>query len=186
MRFLLEVTEAVVAVWGADRVGVRLSPLGAFNGMSDSDPATTFGAAVEALGGFGLAYLHLVEQFGPVPLTAEEQAALRSIRERWHGPYIANGAYDAARGAEAVASGWATAVAYGVPFLANPDLPLRFLTGGELNDADKADLLRRRRQGLCRLPGRGRGAARRLTMHAISPARQQHRGRAGRDQAAYR
>ena len=137
VRFLLEVTEAVVAVWGADRVGVRLSPLGAFNGMSDSDPASTFGAAVEALGGFGLAYLHLVEQFGPVPLTADEHAALRSIRERWHGPYIANGAYDAERGAEAVASGWATAVAYGVPFLANPDLPLRFLTGSELNAPDK-------------------------------------------------
>ena len=73
-RFLLEVTEAVVAVWGADRVGVRLSPLGSFNGMSDSDPATTFGAAVEALDGFGLAYLHLVEQFGPVKLTAEQLA----------------------------------------------------------------------------------------------------------------
>ena len=81
-------------------------------------------------------------------------AALRSIRERWHGPYIANGAYDAARGAEAVASGWATAVAYGVPFLANPDLPLRFLTGGELNAADKATFYGGDAKGLCRLPGR--------------------------------
>ena len=95
-RFLLEVTEAVVAVWGADRVGVRLSPLGAFNGMSDSDPATTFGTAVEALDGFGLAYLHLVEQFG-APLSEEQHAAIKAIRERWHGPYIANGAYDAAK-----------------------------------------------------------------------------------------
>jgi N-ethylmaleimide reductase len=138
VRFLLEITEAVVAVWGAERVGVRLSPLGAFNGMADSDPATTFGAAVEALGGFDLAYLHLVEQIGPVPLTDAEHAVLRGIRERWHDPYIANGAYDAARGAEVVASGWATAVAYGVPFLANPDLPLRYLTGGELNAPDKA------------------------------------------------
>ncbi len=137
-RFLLEVTEAVVAVWGADRVGVRLSPLGAFNDMSDSDPATTFGETVEALGGFGLAYLHMVEQFGPEKLTEEQLGVLRSIRARWHGPYIANGAYDAARGAEAVASGWATAVAYGVPFLANPDLPLRFLTGSELNEPDRA------------------------------------------------
>ena len=66
-------------------------------------------------------------------------------------------------GREAVASGWATAVAYGVPFLANPDLPLRFLTGGELNARRQGDLLRRRRQGLCRLPGRGRRALRRLT-----------------------
>ena len=119
------------AVWGADRVGVRLSPLGSFNGMSDSDPTTTFGTAVEALDGFGLAYLHLVEQFG-APLSEEQDAAIKAIRGRWHGPYIANGAYDAAKGAAAVASGWATAVAYGVPFIANPDLPLRLLTGAEL------------------------------------------------------
>lgn len=135
-RFLLEVTEAAVAVWGGDRVGVRLSPLGSFNGMSDSDPVTTFGTAVEALGGFGLAYLHLVEQFGG-PLTEEQHGALKVIRGHWHGPYIANGAYDGARGAEAVASGWATAVAYGVPFIANPDLPLRLLTGAELAQSDK-------------------------------------------------
>ena len=135
-RFLLEVTEAVVAVWGADRVGVRLSPLGAFNGMSDSDPTTTFGTAVEALDGFGLAYLHLVEQFG-APLSEEQDAAIKAIRGRWHGPYIANGAYDAAKGAAAVASGWATAVAYGVPFIANPDLPLRLLTGAELAQSDQ-------------------------------------------------
>jgi N-ethylmaleimide reductase len=137
VRFLLEVTEAVVAVWGADRVGVRLSPLGAFNGMSDSDPGIIFGAAVDGLGGFGLAYLHLVEQMGGA-LPPEQQTILKGIRERWHGPYVANGAYDAVRGAQAVASGWATAVAYGVPFLANPDLPLRLLTDASLNEADKA------------------------------------------------
>ncbi len=135
-RFLLEITEAAVAVWGPDRVGVRLSPLGSFNGMADSDPARTFGTAVEALGGFGLAYLHMVEEFG-APLDDGQKAVLRAIRERWHGPYIANGGYDGARGADAVASGWATAVAYGVPFIANPDLPLRLLTGSELAQSDK-------------------------------------------------
>ena len=136
-RFLLEVTEAAVAVWGPERVGVRLSPLGAFNGMSDSDPATTFGTAVEALGGFGLAYLHLVEEFG-APLDDGEKRIIKAIRRGWHGAYIANGGYDGPRGAEAVASGWATAVAYGVPFIANPDLPLRLLTGAELATSDKA------------------------------------------------
>src|SRR6185369_9808444 len=60
-RFLLDVTEAVVRVWGADRVGVRLSPRGTFNSMGDSDPATTFSYAVERLSRYGLAYLHLVE-----------------------------------------------------------------------------------------------------------------------------
>jgi N-ethylmaleimide reductase len=137
-RFLLEVTEAVAEVWGPERVGVRLSPLGTFNGMSDSDPAATFGHAVSALDRLGLAYLHMVEPFGPEPLSAEQKAILRSIRERWHGAYIANGAYDASRGAEALRSGWATAVSYGVPFIGNPDLPLRFLTGAALAEADRS------------------------------------------------
>ena len=136
-RFLLEVTEAVVAVWGADRVGVRLSPFGTFNGMSDSDPARTFGTAIEALNGFGLAFLHLVERFGGT-LTQEQEEILGSLRRAWHGAYVANGGYGGATGAAAVASGHATAVAYGVPFIANPDLPLRLLTGAALAEADKA------------------------------------------------
>ncbi|MEK0083122.1 alkene reductase [Benzoatithermus flavus] len=136
-RFLLEVTEAVAEVWGADRVGVRLSPLNPFNGMSDSDPATTFGHAAQALNRFGLAYLHVVEQMG-APLSPEQQEILRRIRERWHGPYLANGGYDAARGAEAIERGWATAVTYGKLFIANPDLPLRFLTGTPLNEPDQS------------------------------------------------
>jgi N-ethylmaleimide reductase len=136
-RFLLEVTQAVVDVWGADRVGVRLSPLGTFNGMSDSDPATTFGHAVAELDRLGLAYLHLVEQFGDAALSDADRAVLAAVRERWHGPYIANGAYDGERAAEAVESGWATAVAFGVPFIANPDLPLRLLQGLPLAEADQ-------------------------------------------------
>ncbi|HEX6013810.1 MAG TPA: alkene reductase [Geminicoccaceae bacterium] len=137
VRFLLEVTEAVVDVWGADRVGVRLSPLGTFNGMSDSDPAATFGHAVEALDRLGLAYLHLVEQFGPEPLTAQQHAILRSIRGRWRGFYVANGAYDGERAAAVVASGWAGAVAFGEPFIANPDLPRRLLEGAPLAEPDR-------------------------------------------------
>jgi N-ethylmaleimide reductase len=134
-RFLLEVTEAVAEVWGADRVGVRLSPLGSFNGMSDSDPAATFGHAAQALNRFGLAYLHMVEQFG-APLSQEQQAVLKRIRERWDGPYLANGGYDAERGAAAIRSGWATAITYGKPFIGNPDLPLRFLAEAPLNEPD--------------------------------------------------
>ncbi|MGH8653738.1 MAG: alkene reductase [Gammaproteobacteria bacterium] len=61
VRFLLQVTEAVTEVWGTDRVGVRISPVGAFNGMSDSDPETTFNYVAEQLDRFGLAYLHSVE-----------------------------------------------------------------------------------------------------------------------------
>ena len=151
-RFLLEATEAVVAVWGSDRVGVRLSPLGTFNGMSDRDPATTFGTAVELLDPMGLAYLHLVEQFGPKPPSEADRAVLREVRGRWHGAYVANGAYDGARAAEAVASGWATAVAFGVPFIANPDLPLRLLEGVDLTQADKATFYAGGRRGYVDYP----------------------------------
>lgn len=135
-RFLLEVTEAVAEVWGADRVGVRLSPLGSFNGMSDSDPAATFGHAAAELDRLGLAYLHVVEQFG-APLADEDRKVLAAVRERWHGPYIANGGYDGPRAAQAIETGWATAVAFGVPFIANPDLPLRLLKGAPLAEANR-------------------------------------------------
>ncbi len=127
----------MAGVWGADRVGVRLSPLGTFNGMSDSDPAATFGHAATELDRFGLAYLHLVEQFGGDPLTDGQRAVLARVRERWHGAYVANGAYDGEGAADAVARGWATAVAFGVPFIANPDLPLRLLRKVPLAQPDK-------------------------------------------------
>jgi N-ethylmaleimide reductase len=154
-RFLLEVTEAVAGVWGADRVGVRLSPLGTFNGMSDSDPATTFGLAVTALDRLGLAYLHLVEQFGAESLSDAEHAVLAAVRERWHGPYIANGAYNGERAAEAIEKGWATAVAFGVPFIANPDLPLRLLQGLPLAEADQGTFYTGGRHGYVDYPAAG-------------------------------
>lgn len=132
-RFLLEVTEAAAKVWGEDRVGVRLSPFNSFNGMSDSDPRATFGHAVAQLDKLGLAYLHMVEGAAP-----EQQASLEAIRGRWSGTYIANAAYDGERAAAAIRNGWADAVAFGQPFIANPDLPLRLLAGAPLAAADSA------------------------------------------------
>jgi N-ethylmaleimide reductase len=115
-RLLLEVTAAVVDVLGAGRVGVRLSPDGTFNDMRDSDPARTFGTAVRMLNQVGPAYLHVVEgQFDCLPL-----------RRSFNGLYMANGGYDFARGTAALASGAADLIAFGVPFIANPDLPERF------------------------------------------------------------
>ena len=130
-RFLLEVTEAVVGVWGADRVGVRLSPLNAFNDMSDSDPATTFGYAAGALNRFGLAYLHVVEPVG----TAEGVA--HHLRERFQGTFMLNGGYGLETGNAAIASGVADLVSFGVLFLSNPDLPERFAEGAPLNQPDR-------------------------------------------------
>lgn len=134
MRFLLEIVEAVSGVWGPDRVGVRLSPLGTFNSMSDSDPGSHFGRIVAALNGLDLAYLHLVEE-GPGP---DAPAIIARIRASWTGFYIANGGYDLARAATAVAGGHADAVAFGKPYVSNPDLPVRFRRNAPLAAPDAA------------------------------------------------
>jgi len=135
-RFLMEVTGAVVDVWGADRVGIRLSPSGAFNDMHDSDPQTTFNHAAASLSTLHPAYLHVVE----VTMTNETSTAcdMRQIRDRFNGLYIANGGYDKARGNAAIAGGAADLVAFGVPFLANPDLPTRFKQDAPLNEPDES------------------------------------------------
>jgi N-ethylmaleimide reductase len=134
-RFLLEVTEVVTRVWGAERVGVRLSPLSAFNGMADADPQTTFGHAAAALDRFGLAYLHLVLPESTVP-GSEANAMARHLRERFAGPLILNGGHTRETGDVALAEGLADLVSFGALFLANPDLPERFAAGAPLNSPD--------------------------------------------------
>lgn len=129
-RFLVEVVEAVVAVWGADRVGVRLSPTSPFNDMRDSDPVATFGVVARELDRLGLAYLHVIEPAGTEP------AAVPAIRERFRGPLMINGGYGLETGNAALAAGLADLVSFGVPFLANPDLPERFAEGAPLNVPD--------------------------------------------------
>jgi len=132
-RFLLEVTEAVAGVWGADRVGVRLSPTGTFNGMSDSDPAATFGYATRELDRFGLAYLHVVEPIGsPEPWVAPQ------LREAFRGPFILNGGFNRETANAALAQGKADLISFGSLYLANPDLPERFAEGTPLNNPDQA------------------------------------------------
>jgi N-ethylmaleimide reductase len=134
-RLLLEVTEAVIGVWGADRVGVRLSPNGLFNSMSDSDPRATFGFAAEALGRLGLAYLHLIDGF---PGDPEPRLTAVELKPLFGGPVIRNGGYDRARAEAVIADGSADAVAFGATFLANPDLPARLAANADLNEPDQA------------------------------------------------
>ncbi len=134
-RLLLEVTEAVAKVWGADRVGVRISPVNSFNSMSDSDPDATFGHVARALNRFGLAYLHVVERdFSD--RKPEPSYDRRRLRAAFEGPYIASGGYDRLRGDWALASGGADLIAFGKAFLANPDLPERFRRHAPLNPPD--------------------------------------------------
>lgn len=135
-RLLLEVTQAIVSIWGSDRVGVRLSPSSTFNDMSDSNPRATFGYAIQALNDFDLAYLHLLEpseadlRHGGAPLATKE------FRPLYDGNLIVNWDYDKEKGNAAIASGNADLVSYGKLFIANPDLPKRFRLGAPLNQPD--------------------------------------------------
>ncbi|RMD79903.1 MAG: alkene reductase [Gammaproteobacteria bacterium] len=135
-RFLLEVTEAVCEAAGAERTGVRLSPLNPFNDMRDSDPRTLFLYVVEALNRFGLAYLHVTSMGAEEPGAAGPPFDLGLLRRAWRGVYVANGGYDRERAQEAIRSGAADAVSFGRLFLANPDLVTRFRLGAPLNEPD--------------------------------------------------
>lgn len=134
-RLLLEVTRAVVDTIGADKVGVRLSPVNPFNDMKDSNPQAIFNHVAGALNQFNLAYLHAVE--GGIHGGGESDPFdFDAFRKLFKGAYMANLSYDKARGNAAVQSGHADVIAYGVPFIANPDLVERFKQDAPLNDAD--------------------------------------------------
>jgi len=137
-RLILEVIEAVCSEWGADRVGIRLSPLQPFNDMRDSQPEAIFAYVVERINQFGLAYLHVTEMGKDSPGAAGPAFDLATLREIWRGVYITNSGYDLARGNAALVAGFADMIAFGVLFLANPDLPERYARWAPLNKADPA------------------------------------------------
>jgi N-ethylmaleimide reductase len=136
IRLVLEVADAAISVFGADRVGIRLSPVTRANGCpQDSDPQATYGALVEALDERGIAYIHFIEGNTGVERHARGFDFGRA-RTRFRGACIMNNRYSRADAMQAVASGAADAVAFGVPFIANPDLPRRLLLDAPLNTAD--------------------------------------------------
>jgi N-ethylmaleimide reductase len=134
-RLLCEVIDAVCSVWGSERVGVRLSPLNSYNSMIDSDPVKLVSTVAAMLNRFNLAYLHVMrgdffqQQKGDV---------LTPARANFKGTLIANMGYSADEAEQAIAEGKVDAVAFGTPFLANPDLPARFKAKAPLNAADAA------------------------------------------------
>ena len=136
LRFVFDVVDAVTDEIGADRTGIRLSPTGGFNDMSDANPGETFGHLATGLSEKKLAYLHVVEQFGQ-ELSHKDRAVIDHVRAHWDGVYIGNGDYDAASGAQRIGEGNADAIAFGRPFLANPDLPKRFAVNAPLNEPDR-------------------------------------------------
>jgi N-ethylmaleimide reductase len=135
-RLLLEVAGAVSGVFGADKVGVRISPLNPFNDMHDSNPQHTFETVARALSPLGLAYLHVMEGAIGSSKHPKQDFDFKKLRAAFDGTYIANSGYDKVRANAALVDGQADLVAFGVPFLANPDLPERFAKDAPLNAPD--------------------------------------------------
>jgi len=140
-RLLMEVVEAVCQIWGSQRVGVRLSPLGTFNDMGDDNPEELFGYVAERLNALNLAYLHLVEPEiarDPASPTFDPRgpAMMKLIRGKYRGTLIVCGGYDYTKAIACLEEKRADLVAFGRLFIANPDLPERFRQSAELNPPD--------------------------------------------------
>ena len=127
-RLLLEIAEAVAKEVGADRTGVRLSPLNPFNDMADRDPLATFGTALKHLAALELAWSHMAGIAGTDLLPR-----LRDIHGK---PFLLNGGFSAESADEAITSELAMAVSFGTLYIANPDLVERFASGAELSTPD--------------------------------------------------
>ncbi|MEC9433153.1 MAG: alkene reductase [Pseudomonadota bacterium] len=132
-RLLHEATEALIDVWGADRVGVRLSPFGEYNDVGEEDPIALYGPALTRLAGHGLAYLSLIEARDGAGMEIGTPRTLEDLRPFWPGVLIAAGGFDGPSADAAIAAGRADAVAFGRHFIANPDLPARLKQGAPLN-----------------------------------------------------
>jgi len=140
-RFLLEVTNALISVWGSERVAVRLGPSGSFGDMSDSDPKGLFTYVASELAKLKLAYLHLIEPringAAEDPTRDQQPVAARLLRQYYPGTIIAAGGFDGESGGEIINAGDADLVAFGRHFIANPDLPRRLRHELPLNSYDR-------------------------------------------------
>ena len=134
MRLLNEVIDTVTEVWGSKNVGVRLTPENSFNSMSDSNPQAHFNYFLSQLNTRNLAYIHLLE--GDM-MGASSHVDYRALRDIYDGVYMANNGYDKNRAVSSLAQGDSDLVAFGIPFIANPDLVHRYQNNLPLNEADQ-------------------------------------------------
>jgi N-ethylmaleimide reductase len=142
-RLLFEVAEALTPIWGPDRIGVRLSPMGKLNNIHDDNPEATFGYVAERLSDYGFAYLHIVN-----PALEQMQAGkepdprafdmVKLIRRKYQQTLIIAGGFQADSAARWLREGLADLIAFGRRFIANPDLPERIRAGGPFNTDDPA------------------------------------------------
>lgn len=132
-RFLFEVLDAVTAAIGADKVGLRLSPLNSYNSMKDSDPVAWITYLADKLNAYKLAYLHVMRAdfYG-----AQKADVMTPAREKYKGVLVGNMGYTPDEAEAAIAAGKLDAVAFGTAFLANPDLPARIKAKAPLNAPD--------------------------------------------------
>jgi N-ethylmaleimide reductase len=136
-KLMLEVSKVVAAVAGAERTGIRISPVTPANDISDSDPQPLFDYIVDGLNALKLTYLHVVEGAtgGPRDIAPFDYAGLR---KRFGGAYVANNGYDFDLATKVLEAGAADLIAFGKPFISNPDLVERLKKGAPLNEWDKA------------------------------------------------
>jgi N-ethylmaleimide reductase len=142
-RLLLEITQAAIGVWGADRVGVRLSPYGIANGSGEADPMPLYTHVIQSLNPLGLAYLHFIEPRSSGAGRAEVNwqnvpSAMVLFRPIWKGILITAGGFTGEAAEAAIAQGHADAIAFGRIFISNPDLPRRLREGLPLTPYNRA------------------------------------------------
>lgn len=159
LRFLGEVAQALIEGTGSkDRVGIRLAPLTTLNGCVDADPETTYTTAATILGEIGVGYLHIAEadwdDAPHMPVSFKQR-----LRQVYPGTLIYAGKYTAERAQAALDEGWADLIAFGRPFVANPDLPERLRTGATLTPHDRDTLFGGDARGLTDYPVLTRKAA---------------------------
>jgi N-ethylmaleimide reductase len=134
-RLMLEVLDATISVWGADRVGLRISPLNSYNSMIDSDPVAVTTYIAQQCSTRGIAYLHMMRADF---FQAQQGDVMMPARQHFQGTLISNMGYTADEAEQAISEGKLDAVAFGTSFLANPDLPARIAVKAPLNAPNPA------------------------------------------------
>ncbi|MCB6182357.1 alkene reductase [Leeia sp. TBRC 13508] len=137
-RLLLEVTQAVTEIWGADRVGVRLSPFSTYNDVGDSDPIKLYSYVLQNLEKTGIAYVSLIEARGGGGMQIGTPSSVDELRAFWPRTLILSGGFTKETAEDAISAGRADAIGFGRWFIANPDLPWRLKTNAQLNPYNRS------------------------------------------------
>jgi N-ethylmaleimide reductase len=159
-RLLMEITQAVVEIWGADRVGVRLSPYGIANDSGEADPMPLYSHVIKSLDLFELAYLHFIEPRSSGAGRAEVNhqnvpSAMVLFRPVWGGVLISAGGFTGESAEAAITAGHADAIAFGRIFISNPDLPRRLREGYPLTPYNRATFYGGEEKGYTDYPAYG-------------------------------